>query len=178
MLRLNSHEPSEQQSQPQPASSAHVEKFFIFVILALIVGSIAWGLWAAKGYFGEKGFSLFTQEKTSSLELVEESIVNVVCPEAGKPFDFSEEHVGGTGYVLNDSGKILTNFHIIASEEDPDKPMKLNEKGCFVLFPDSHTGYSNDTYIAKPIYYKFLSPPLLSFAINSRASRSASPPSE
>ena len=138
-------------SKPLKPASFFWEKIIFFAVITCILFFII-------GFIQDKADETPLSDEIKSTQSMESTVVSVFCPYAQEPFDFSAEGTGGSGIIIDVKGKVLTNFHIIADEEDMGKPMPLHEKGCFVLLPESETGFSGDIYMAQPIFYKWTSP--------------------
>jgi len=159
---INDEEQLRFKTPPLKPQSAYLEKALITLV---IVGVIFAMYWAMKSL----GFSPQTDAQSKVDELISANtnykidqykgaVVNVICPEANTPFNLeNEQNQGASGFVLNKEGRIITNYHLFTTDEDPKQTMPIHERGCLVLFPDEATGFSGVTYVAKPVFYPRLS---------------------
>jgi len=85
---------------------------------------------------------------------VAESVVNIMCPYASEPFSIDSDGTGGSGTIMDDSGLVVSNSHIIPQGKDI---LNISEEGCFVILPDAITGSPKEIYIATPIVFNELS---------------------
>lgn len=82
------------------------------------------------------------------------SVVNVICPFAGKEMSFDTDGQSGSGVVLHSDGLVITNSHVIPQDGED---LNINEEGCIVLFPDAKTGFPMQAYLADPVVIPGLS---------------------
>ncbi len=141
--------------KPRPA---YLEKILIFLVILGVMGVSFWLSQIDKQVVSSN--EAVDQKEVMELDLdnIKASVVNVICPEAGAPFNLeTDQNQGGSGFVLNESGRIVTNYHVMTTDEDPYQTIPLHEEGCLVLFPNQATGFSEEVYVAKPVYYERLS---------------------
>lgn len=102
----------------------------------------------------EKPQSSNIQNNASKYEKVSESVVNILCPYANEPFSVDSKGTGGSGTIMDDSGLVISNSHIIPQDK---KNLNISEKGCFVILPDATSGSPKEIYIATPTVFNELS---------------------
>lgn len=84
------------------------------------------------------------QSKINLTDNLKSSVVNVICPTYKGDFDF-----GGSGVMWDESGIVLTNYHVIPKDD--------NGSGCMVIIPETESGTPQDIYWAYPIVMEELS---------------------
>lgn len=94
------------------------------------------------------------QKKAAAYEKISESVVNIMCPYASEPFSLDSDGTGGSGTIIDASGLVVTNSHIIPQNK---KALNISEEGCFVILPDVDTGAPKEAYLANPIVLNDLS---------------------
>jgi cell division protein FtsL len=94
------------------------------------------------------------QEKALVYEKISEAVVNILCPYASEPFSIGSNGTGGSGTIIDASGLVVSNSHIIPQNK---KSLNISEQGCFVILPDINTGAPKEIYLAKPIVFNNLS---------------------
>lgn len=102
----------------------------------------------------EKTQSSNNQNNANKYTEVAESVVNIMCPYASEPFSVDSKGTGGSGTIMDDSGLIVSNSHIIPQNKDA---LNISEGGCFVILPNVATGSPKEVYIATPIVFNELS---------------------
>ncbi|MFA5232155.1 MAG: trypsin-like peptidase domain-containing protein [Candidatus Paceibacterota bacterium] len=83
-------------------------------------------------------------------EEIARSVVNIFCPSV---LD-DEGGYSGSGTIIDESGIILTNSHIIPQD---DTYLYIDDNGCVVILPDPVTGQPGEVYWANPIVIPDLS---------------------
>jgi hypothetical protein len=102
----------------------------------------------------EKPQNISSQNSANKYTEVAESVVNIMCPYASEPFSIDSDGTGGSGTIMDDSGLVVSNSHIIPQDKDA---LNISKEGCFVILPDATTGSPKEVYIATPIVFNELS---------------------
>lgn len=89
-------------------------------------------------------FDGLTQEEIAA------TVVNIFCPSTS----VYEESSGGSGTIIDESGIILTNSHVIPQDSEN---IYVGDDGCLVTLPDPITGYPKEIYWAEPLVFSELS---------------------
>lgn len=111
------------------------------VFLLLIIDS-------ESSYSSNSNYKTKTQKSVSNQqnydqEEIASSVVNILCPSIDENYSSS----GGSGTILDDTGLIITNSHIIPQTEDE---LLVDGYGCLVVLPDPTTGSPSEIYLAEP----------------------------
>lgn len=94
------------------------------------------------------------QTKADTYEKIAKTVVNILCPYASEPFSIDSKGTGGSGTIIDKSGLVVSNSHIIPQNK---KTLNISKEGCFVILPDSTTGAPKEVYLANPIVFNKLS---------------------
>jgi len=94
------------------------------------------------------------QINNTKFERISETVVNILCPYSSEPFSIDSNGTGGSGTILDSSGLVISNSHIVPQNESV---LDVSEKGCFVILPDIKTGAPKEIYLATPLVFNDLS---------------------
>lgn len=83
-----------------------------------------------------------SSKSTSTQNKIASSVVNILCPDG-------ENSSGGSGTIIDESGLVLTNAHIVPQDKDGN----LTTEECVVTLPDPTSGNVNEVYLGKPILF-------------------------
>lgn len=93
----------------------------------------------------DRSASKSMNSETYNQDKITASVVNILCSDG-------DNGSGGSGTILDSSGLIMTNNHIIPEDKDGNPSVK----SCFVTLPDSQ-GKVKEIYYGKPIVIPDLS---------------------